>query len=392
MPRGITFEIELTRDLEIPAQTNGLAEWYPSRAARVLTLSPAAPDPEPAAASMPAPPDSRSSTSAPPPAARPAPEGRSSAPSPVVSTPAFSPSAELTFKVNVDLVTVEGVIRDSKGRFIDNLRVEDFRVLDNGEEQRITHFSRDQLPLALALVVDRSGSVARYPGDLRMAALETLSQLKAQDQVAVFCFADSVVRMTDLTGDRQNAAELIPAIEPAGGTNIYDAIFDAALYLRAAAPDRRRSIILISDNQPTTLGRASESGAIRMALETETVVYSVKTPGTQVLPLAKRPPPRFAEQALWIGDAESVQRIAGETGGEVLDAAKLGSLSEAMASVISRLKSRYTLGYTPSSHHRDGRFHRIEVRLAERFGSPGRSYAVRARRGYYASVLSQSSR
>jgi len=212
LPRGITFEIELTRDLEIPAQTNGLAEWYPSRAARVLTLSPAAPDPEPAAASMPAPPDSRSSTNAPPPAARPAPEGRSSAPSPVVSTPAFSPSAELTFKVNVDLVTVEGVIRDSKGRFIDNLRVEDFRVLDDGEEQRITHFSRDQLPLAIALVVDRSGSVARHPGDLRRAALETLSQLKAQDKVAVFCFADSVVRMTDLIGDRQSAAELIPAM------------------------------------------------------------------------------------------------------------------------------------------------------------------------------------
>jgi Ca-activated chloride channel family protein len=387
LPPGITFEIELTCDLEIPAETDGLAEWHPSLAARVLIPSSSTHAPGPAPASMPVPGDTRAAAGAA--SLDRVPEAAAAAVGPA---PVPAPPGAFNLKVNVDLVTVEGVVRDSTGRLIDDLKVEDFLVQDDGVAQHITHFSRDQLPLAVALVVDRSGSVARHLEDLHQAALATIGELKPEDLVAVFAFAEGVMRLTDLTADRRAAAEPVSGLEPTGGTNIYDAIFDAAQYLRAAAPDRRRAIILISDNQPTTLGRASESGAIRMALETEAVIYSVKTPGVQQLPKPKNPPPLSAGEALWVGDSDSVPRIAQETGGEVLDVAVLGSLSEALASAISRLKSRYTLAYTPSNHARDGRFHRIEVRLAERFGDPGKSYKVRARRGYYASVLSQSSR
>ncbi len=365
LPRGITFEIELARDLEIPAHTQGLTEWHPSRAARVspLPLAPPALGHTPASAA--APPDSIATPRLPLPTPARETEDKPVDANSVRSTHPIAPPGAFTLKVLVDLVTVEGVVRDSKGRLMEDLKHQDFRILDDRLEQQITHFSRDQLPLAVALVID---------------------------EVAVFAFADSVVRLVDLTGDRQAAAEQIAGLSPTGGTNIYDAIFDASQYLRAAAPDRRRAIILVSDNQPTTLGRASESGAIRMALESETVVYSVKTPGAQSIPRFTNLPPRFAAQALLIGDRESVPRIARETGGEVLDAAEPVSLSEALASVISRLKSRYTLGYTPSNHSRDGRFHRIEVKLTERFGRPGESYTVHTRRGFYASALSQSSR
>ncbi|PYV15254.1 MAG: hypothetical protein DMG07_10255 [Acidobacteria bacterium] len=357
LPRGLVFEVELTRDLEIPAAVEGLQEWHPSRAARPGSLE----------------------------RVRRAPERVASA-APPAAPESAAPSGEgaFTVKVDVDLVTVEGVARAASGRILDGLDARDFRVFEDGVERRITHFSRDLLPLAVALVVDRSGSVRRYLPELRQAALEALGELKPEDQVALFVFSDQVERPVDLTADRDEVARRIGEIEPSGGTNIYDALFDAAEYLKAASPERRRAIILVSDNAATLLGRASESGAVRMALEAEAVVYSVRTPGAPPAGGAARKKTPGAPSTVWLGDSEAVQRIARETGGEVLDVAEQGSLAAALASAISRLKLRYTLGYKPPWKARDGRFHRVELRLSEEFGCPGESYTIAARRGYYA--------
>jgi VWFA-related protein len=124
-----------------------------------------------------------------------------------------------------------------------------------------------------------------------------------------------------------------------------------------------------------------------MALETETVVYSIRTPGVPSPAASVKPPVRHLEHtSIWISDPDSVLRIATETGGEMLDGRVEGSLPEAMTSVIERLKTRYTLAYAPGASARDGRFHKIEVRLTDRFGRPGDAYTVHARRGFYAKL------
>ena len=94
-----------------------------------------------------------------------------------------------TLKVDVNLVLVEATVRDNKGRIINDLEPEDFRVLEDGVEQQITYFSRDELPLAVALVVDGSGSISPVLPQLHHAAHDTLSQLKPDDQVALYAFA-----------------------------------------------------------------------------------------------------------------------------------------------------------------------------------------------------------
>ena len=141
------------------------------------------------------------------------------------------------------------------------------------------------------------------------------------------------------------------------------------------APARRRAVILISDNQATTKPRASEGDTIRMAMETETVVYSIKTPG-EATPLTMRIPN-------WLGGMGSVRKITEETGGEIIEVWSAGSLDAALATAVSRLKLRYALGYYPSQPQRDGAFRKIDVRLVDRFGRPGSDYFVHARRGYY---------
>jgi Ca-activated chloride channel homolog len=286
--------------------------------------------------------------------------------------------------VNVKMVLVDAVVRDRAGRMIDNLKREDFRLYEDGIEQDIQSYSRDQLPLAIALVVDHSGSVSPYIDELRRVANRALQQLKPGDKVALFAFARNAERLVDLTTDRQQIADGITRISGGGSTDIMDAIFDATTYLAKVAPDSRRAIILVSDNQPTVTPQASEGDTIRMAMETETVVYSLKTPGDPT-PLGMRLPSILTGMG-------SVRKVAQESGGEVMDVAGVGMLDSALNAVISRLRLRYALGYYPTSQAQGGAFHTIEVRLVERLGKPGSDYFMHARRGYYATGAQTASR
>ncbi len=365
---GMLVEIQLRDKLLIPSTPDWLGTWRPSSAAT----------PEEAVR------EERTSTNT-----RSGPT--ESVPRALISLGAFAGSSsaaagtfppdpsDYQFKVDVGLVLVDSIVTGPSGRPLENLRREDFRILEGGVEQRFRHFSRGQLPLALALVVDRSGSVSPFMEELRQAAYDVLSQLKPADQVALFAFDSEVERLEGLTDNRRQIADRIADISSRGNTNIYDALFDAAYYLRAAAPDRRHAIILISDNRATSLERAGEGGVIRMALQTETVVYSIQLP-------APPPWPQVPPEPVWIGDPNLVSRITEETGGEIIDIRTAGSLTSSLAQAIARLKLRYTIGYVSSNKARDGAFRPIEIRLTKRFGRPGKSYTVHARRGYYATA------
>lgn len=291
--------------------------------------------------------------------------------------PPAASTAAADFRVKVQMVLVDAVVKDAAGRLIDNLTQDDFRVYEDGVLQQLQSFSIDELPLAVAIVVDRSGSVAPYISELRRIATRTLQQLKPADQVALFSFAGTVDRLEDLTTDRQRIADGISRIQAGGGTNILDALFQAASYLGKAAPDRRHAVILVSDNQSTVSSRASEGEVIREAMETDTVLYSIETRGASN-PLAINLP-----ELIFGGD--QVERIAKETGGELLKASRVSSLDTVLGSVIARLRKRYSLGYYPPAAS-GGAFHAIQVRLDEKHGRPGKDYFVHARKGYYSTA------
>jgi VWFA-related protein len=284
---------------------------------------------------------------------------------------------EFKLTVDVQLVMVDAVVRDRTGRPMDNLRQEDFRIFEDGTEQPITSFSRDKSPLAVALVLDQSGSVSFVIRQLQRAAYQTLSQLKPGDQVALFAFADRAQRLEDLTTDRQRIANRIATIEARGGTNINDALYDAIHYLSSVARDRRKAVILISDNEATTKPRSSERKLIRLATQSETVVYSIK--------IASEFDLSAAGVSSWLDSTRSVAKITLETGGEIIDVPDRGLLGAALAVVVSRLKLRYALGYQPAPAINNA-FRKINVRLADRFGQVESDYCVHARGGYYPST------
>jgi Ca-activated chloride channel family protein len=273
------------------------------------------------------------------------------------------------------MVLVEATVRDDKGRIADDLKREDFRVFEDGVEQQILYLSRDELPLAVALVVDGSSSIYPVLGELHHAAYDTLSQLKPEDQVALYAFAAHPKRLVDLTTDRQSIADSIMGLGSAGGTNIADALHAATDYLGQEARDRRHAVIMISDNQPTAKGEFNGDDVIRLALETQTIIYSVR--------FGRAPLGGTLDEPGFIPGARWVNKIMLETGGEIIDMAAVGSAQKAMAAVITRLKQRYTLGYQSSNRRRDRAFRAIDVRLSDRAQDAKHPYRIFARHGYY---------
>ncbi len=118
-------------------------------------------------------------------------------------------------------------------------------------------------------------------------------------------------------------------------------------------------------------------------METETVVYSLKTSGDS-LQLASQLPSLILR-------GNPVSKITQETGGEIISVNGVSSLDSALGSVISRLRMRYSLGYYPSGTAQGGAFHAITVRLTDSHGKAGSDYFIHAKRGYYATGSSSAS-
>lgn len=279
-------------------------------------------------------------------------------------------------RVSVELALVEATVKDKAGRVKGELKKEDFRVFEDGAEQQITHFSRDQIPLAVALVVDLSGSIEPFLRPLRYATLSALKTLKPEDQVALFTFAGDVERRVTLTHDKRDISDVFESLRAGGATNINDAVYEAAHYLRTEAPAARRVIILVSDNVPSSEGRTLPPEVTRAALEADAAIYSIRVPGQN--PLGSGIGTKMNRGLV------SVKKLTEDTGGEIFEVQKDGSLFLSFKGVIERLKTRYTLGYYPPNPATDGRYHALEVRLHDTHGKKGAAYDVLSRKGYYA--------
>ncbi len=281
-----------------------------------------------------------------------------------------------TFKVDVDLVLVEVGVHDEHGRAVGNLQKEDFHIFEDGVEQQIRAFSHEDLPLAVALVIDNSSSISAALEELRAGALDTLALLKRDDQVAIFSFGEKPEMEEGLTSDHYALSVDLWALSPFGGTALNDGLYDAALYLGRAAPYRRRAVILVSDNEPSDEQTRDVAEVVHAAQQSGTPIYSVKV---GFLPHSKMFYLTHPESR-----AHDVEKICRQTGGELIDTHDGISVTSAMETIIKWLKQGYTIGYSPTNKRADGTYRSIEVRLGEHGETRAPKYTIYARPGYYA--------
>jgi Ca-activated chloride channel family protein len=283
--------------------------------------------------------------------------------------------APSVIQVNVDLVMVDATVKTKAGKIIDGLKKEDFELREDGVPQKIDIFSRDELPLNVALVLDLSDSIGPFLGPLREAANTALSSLKPEDEVALFTFATEAELRVPFTQDKSQIADQIKDFKVGGATNINDGIFLAAQYLLRTPPKGRRVIILISDDVGTDAGGQGTHDIVTEAIASDAVLYNLKIPGYN--------PPGTLLAAAMVPGLVNIHKVMEQTGGEIFDVRDVAHLDQTFGALINRIKTRYTVGYYTNANGANGKPHKLDVRLAPSFGKKGHDYVILAKSGYY---------
>jgi len=278
-------------------------------------------------------------------------------------------------RVDVNLVMVDATLKNKAGRIMADLKKDDFELREDGAQQKIEIFSRDELPLTVALVLDLSDSIGPFLGPLRDAATTALAALKPEDEVALFTFSTEAELRVPYTNVKSAIAEQISAFHAGGATNINDGIFLAAKSLLNVPPKSRRVIMLISDDVGTDAGGQGTRDIITEAIAADVVLYNLKIPGYN--------PPATLFAASMVPGLVNIHKVLDQTGGEIFDVQDVAHLDSAFRALIDRIKTRYTLGYYTSATGAAGKPHKLDVRLASSFGKKGHDYIVLAKNGYY---------
>jgi len=263
-----------------------------------------------------------------------------------------APGPQTTIRKQVDLVLVDVIVTDPKGTIVSGLRAKDFEIQDEGAPQEVVHLSQDEIPLAIALVVDVSGSMGPIMKLMKDALVHALPALRAEDRVALFSFADRSFLELGLTSDFSKVAKRIRGLGDGELTNVNDAVYNAADYLRKRDPSGRRVIILMSDGRGNT-GSASAEEVERQLVGSEVALFAIGVPVT--VP----PELRYPRSVI-------VDRLAEESGGFMVIVHRLDGFRTAFESLIQILKSRYTLGFYPNTAGKPGSVRHLTVRLKNR--------------------------
>ena len=278
-------------------------------------------------------------------------------------------------RVDVNLVLLDATVKTKAGQIMADLKKEDFEVREDGVPQKVEVFSRDELPLNVALVLDLSDSIGPFMSPLRDAAATALAALRPEDEVALFTFSTEAVLRVPFTNDKSKIADQISGFHVGGATNINDGIFVAAKYLLSTPPRGRRVIILISDDVGTSAGGQGTHDIVTEAIAADTVLYNLKIPGYN--------PPGTLFAASMVPGLVNIRKVMDQTGGEIFDVRDVVNLDAVFRALIARIKTRYTLGYYTMATGAEGKPHKLDVHLASSFGKKGHDYVVLAKSGYY---------
>jgi VWFA-related protein len=265
-------------------------------------------------------------------------------------------AVEYAESVDVDVMQVTAVVTDGRGRFVADMRKQDFVVYDNDRRQAVTHFASQNIPLELVAAVDVSSSMSAALPHVKEAAKAFLAQLAPSDQVTLLGFNENIITLARRATDQAVRARAIDRLAPWGSTALYDVIL-RSLDLLGRQPGRRAMVVFTDGDDQAS--RAGMPAVLQRAEASDATMYMIG-----------------AGRAL---DAPSLQelmnRLATVSGGRAFFPGNEARLEAIFRDVLEDLRHQYLLTYPAPDNARDGRWHRIRVEVP----SP---YHVRARQGY----------
>jgi Ca-activated chloride channel homolog len=271
-----------------------------------------------------------------------------------------------TIKMDVRRVALYVTVREGKAKYVSDLDQKDFRVAEDGKPQDIRQFQREEVPMAIGLVIDNSQSMFNKRRQVVDAAKVFIQSVKPEDEVFVVHFSEDVQfalpKDKPFTNDQAVLTKAVEMLEPAGQTALYDAIRAAVTHLQTSKLTKKALIVV------------SDGGDNKSASKVQDVVRDADLSGALFYAIGIYDP--------MDGDANprALRNLANRTGGEVYFPQTVETVTEICNTIARDLRNQYMVVYSPPEHANPTAYHRVQVQVKD---PKGRDLTVRARTGYY---------
>jgi len=275
-------------------------------------------------------------------------------------------SGVFVFRKEVEEVVLHATVIDDKQRMVTNLERGAFQVFEDGQPQTITSFRHEDIPVAMGIVVDNSGSMREKRQKVNAAALNLVRASNPNDQVFIVNFNDEYYLDQDFTANINKLKEGLDKIEARGGTALYDALVASADHLKKSARLEKKVIFVVTDGEDNASTESLEQAVKRLQAENGPTVYSIGILGDEEHP-------RRAKRALEV--------VSERTGGIAFFPKTLDEVDAISRSVAHDIRNQYTIGYKPSTPKSQGGYRTVKVEAKSHgYGK----LSVRTKSGYYA--------
>jgi Ca-activated chloride channel family protein len=290
-----------------------------------------------------------------------------------ILTPGQTPESAPTpsFRSSTNLVVIPVSVTDGSNRFVLGLQQEDFQIFDDGVPQTIAHFSGEDAPLSIGLVFDESGSMDYKLRTSRDAVAQFLQTLNASDEAFLAEFNDTVKLSVGFTSHPDEIVTALRNSQPGGLTAMLDAV-NFALREMKNAKNPRKAIIMVSDGGDNS-SKYTSAQIESLVREADVQVYAMGV---------FEPTFSFGLSPAEISGPKLLSEIASQTGGRAFAATLSSDLPAVAARIAIELRNQYVIGYYPKDQVKDGKYHKVEVKLSQ----PQGISALKShwRLGYYA--------
>ncbi len=269
---------------------------------------------------------------------------------------------------DVDEVMLHATVVDDRQRIVTDLDRNAFSVFEDGKAQNIISFHHEDIPVAMGIVIDNSGSMREKRAKVNQAALNLVRSSNPQDEVFVVNFNDEYYLDQDFTNDLLKLKEALEKIDAKGGTALYEAVVASAEHLKRNARLERKVLFVVTDGEDNASRETLEQAVKQLQEENGPSVYAIGVLGDEEHP-------KRARRALEI--------IAQRTGGLAFFPKTLDEVDEISRQVAHDIRNQYTIGYKPTNPKGAGGFRTIRVEAKAKGHS---KMVVRTKSGYYAGV------
>ena len=277
------------------------------------------------------------------------------------------------YRKDVQEVMLHATVVDDKQRIVTTLDKTAFTVFEDGKPQSIISFHHVDIPVAMGIVIDNSGSMREKRNKVNQAALNLVRSSNPKDEVFIVNFNDEQYLDQDFTHDLLKLKEALEKIDARGGTALYDAVVASAEHLKKNARLEKKVIFVVTDGEDNASSETLEQAVKQLSEEGGPSVYAIGILGDEEHP-------KRAKKAL--------QVIADRTGGIAFFPRTLDEVDEISKSIANDIRNQYAIGYKPTNPKKVGEFRQIRVEAkAKGHGK----MIVRTKSGYYAGAETATS-